>query len=65
VINEPAYKPQRVELPVSIKAGERLMDHLYPKLKAVEVTGDAKPREVGELTEHEVAKIKRALDDEY
>jgi len=65
VLDDPAYRPARVELPVSIKAGERLMDHLYPRLKAVEVTGDAKPREVQPLTESELAKFKKSLDDEY
>jgi hypothetical protein len=65
VLLNPAYQPVRVDQKTSMKAAERLMDHLYPKLKAVEVTGEQSVRTVQPLTESELTQYKKNLDDEY
>jgi hypothetical protein len=65
ILNDPGYKPVRIEQTVSMRAAERLMDHLYPKLKAVDVTGDAIPRTAEDLKEHEIVELRKAIADKY
>jgi len=65
VLMNPAYKPPRVGVKTSIAAAQKLVDHLYPKLKALEVsteTVEAGP--VAKLTPEEIALFKESIEND-
>jgi hypothetical protein len=65
ILLDPVYKPVRIEHTVSMRAAEKLIEHLHPKLKALDVSGVEAPKGVADLTEAEAEILKKKLDDQY
>lgn len=65
VLTNPAYKPPRVGVKTSIAAAQKLVDHLYPKLKALEVSTEiVEAGPVAKLTPEEIALFKESIEND-
>lgn len=61
------YEPERVDINQSIRAAEKLIEYLYAKLKAVEVSGNVglDVRVLPPLSDEEIKRFKERWDKEF
>jgi len=65
VLTNPEYRPARVDVRTSIAAAQKLVDHLYPKLKALEVsTETVGVGPVAPLTPEEIALFQESIEND-
>lgn len=65
VLLNPEYKPARVDVKTSITAAQKLVDHMYPKLKALEVsTETVNVGPVTPLTAEEIIAYQESLEND-
>ena len=67
VLNDPAFMPRRLDADTSIKAAERLVDYMHPKLKAIEVSAQvaATVAITKPLTAEEIEEFGRKWSGEF
>ena len=66
VSENPAMKFSRVDLQISLAAAHKLFEHLHPKPKSLEITGEIEPIvRTLPLTEDELRAQKKVFDEHY
>lgn len=67
VVESPLYKPSRVDLKASQQATERLMEYMYPKRKAVELSGglEAASAPVLSISKGEAQELDNELEERF
>jgi len=57
VLNSPVYKTSRTELMVSIRAAEKIIEYMFPKLKSFEVSSNNTSVNIGPISKEDMAAV--------